>query len=399
MIKKIVFFSFSPIVKQYHYKRFGVEILKENGFEVLIYDFSPIVLPSLHNGVIHRIEKIISDDYFLFYDEKKAIQAIHELGEDCFVVVLGYYQLETFKIYRALSKANIPYAAWQTSANPIGIGQSGETLFWKLFLRFKRFNLKNLKKLLYKPKLAPLLGIRPPDICILGGEKSLALNGFAALVGKKTELLWTHAHDYDTYLDDLHINEAEENIAVFIEPPGPMHPWDELAIKAAGDDVLWTIDEYYPSHCRFFDYVEQELKLKVVIAAHPKTDHTEYPEYFGKRHVIRNQLIPLIKKSKLIMTHNSTALVLVAVERKPVLILTNVAFEKDISTSRCLKVTAASFGKTPIDVDQLPYSIDWQRELIVDKSIYSNYVQQYVKKADSEKLNSWQMLANRLKQF
>jgi hypothetical protein len=394
MIKKIVFFSFSPIVKKIHYKKFGVEILKENGFEVWIYDFSPITLPSIHNVVIHRIEKIISEDYFLFSDEKKAIKAIHELGEDCFVVISGYYQLQTFKIYRALSKANIPYAAYITSSNPNGIGSSGEPLLWKLFLKFKRFNWKKLKELLCSPKLASALGIRAPDMCILGGEKSLALNGAAALMGNKTELLWTHAHDYDTYLDCSHKKEPEENIAVFIEPPGPMHPWDELA----DGNALWTIDEYYPSHCRFFDYVEHELKLKVVIAAHPKTDHTEYPEYFGKRHVIRNQLIPLIKKSKLIMTHNSTALVLAAVERKPTLILTNVAFEKDMSFSRSLKVTASSFGKTPIDVDQLPYSIDWQKELIADENIYSNYVQQYVKISGSEQLNSWQILANRLKQ-
>ena len=174
-----------------------------------------------------------------------------------------------------------------------------------------------------------------------------------------------------------------------------MHPWDEIR----EGNALWTIEEYYPSHCRFFDYVEQELKLKVVIAAHPKTNHIEYPEYFGKRHVIRNQLIPLIKKSRLVMSHDSTALVLVAVERKPTLILTNVAFEKDIGCSRTLKVTAASFGKTPIDVDQLPYSIDWQRELIADESIYSSYVQKYVKIAGSEKINSWQILANRLKQL
>jgi hypothetical protein len=394
MIKKIVFFSFSPIIKKMHYKRYGVDILKDNGFEVLIFDFSPIVFPSLHNNIIHRIEKIVSEDYFLFYDEKKAIQAIPKLGEGCFVVIAGYYQLETFKIYRALSKANIPYAAWQACVEPTGMGLFREPLLMKLFLRFKRINLKQLKAFLYKPKLAPVFGIRAPDMCILSGEKSLEFNRDAALVGEKTELLWSHAHDYDTYLDNLHKKEAEENIAVFIEPPGPMHPWDELVYGGA----LWTIEQYYPSHCRFFDYVEQELNLKVVIAAHPKTDHTEYPEYFGKRHVIRNQLISLIKKSKLTMTHNSTALALVAVERKPVLILTNVAFEKDMSLSRSLKVTAASFGKTPIDVDQLPYSIDWQRELLADESVYSSYVQQYVKKADSEQLNSWQIFANRLKQ-
>ena len=242
--------------------------------------------------------------------------------------------------------------------------------------------------------MAPALGIRPPDICVLGGEESLALNGTAALVGNKTELLWSHAHDYDTYLTDSHKKETEENIAVFIEPPGPMHPWDELV----DGNALWTIEEYYPSHCRFFDYVEQELNLKVVIAAHPKTDHTDYPEYFGKRHVIRNQLLPLIKKSKFVMSHDSTALVLVALERKPVLLITTDGSEADISSFRALKVTAAAFGKTPIDVDKLPYSIDWQRELLVNERLYSSYVQQYVKKADSEKLNSWQILANRLKQ-
>ena len=72
--------------------------------------------------------------------------------------------------------------------------------------------------------------------------------------------------------------------------------------------------------------------------------------------------------------------------------------ENDISSFRALKLTAAKFGKTPIDVDQFPYSIDWQKELLVDESFYSSYVQQYVKKANSEKLNSWQILANRLKQ-
>ena len=92
MIKKIVFFSFSPIVKHLHYKRFGVEILKDNGFEVWIYDFSTIVFPALHNNVIHRIEKIVSEDYFLFYDDKKALQAIRELDGECFVVIIGYYE-------------------------------------------------------------------------------------------------------------------------------------------------------------------------------------------------------------------------------------------------------------------------------------------------------------------
>ena len=98
------------------------------------------------------------------------------------------------------------------------------------------------------------------------------------------------------------------------------------------------------------------------------------------------------------MSHNSTALVLVALEKKPVLLVTTAAAYPDLSSLRAIKLVAAAFGKAPIDVDKLPHSIDWQRELFVNEKFYSRYVQQYVKKADSEQLNSWQIFANRLKQ-
>ena len=97
------------------------------------------------------------------------------------------------------------------------------------------------------------------------------------------------------------------------------------------------------------------------------------------------------------MSHNSTALTLAVLERKPVILLSNISFEADARESRALKRLASSLGKIPINVDKLPYSIDWQKELLVNEDLYSSYQQQYIKKANSEKLNSLQILANRLK--
>jgi hypothetical protein len=68
-----------------------------------------------------------------------------------------------------------------------------------------------------------------------------------------------------------------------------------------------------------------------------------------------------------------------------------------VSTSRDLKVTAAIFLETPIDIGKSPYSIDWQRELFVNEKFYSSYVHHYEKKTNSGKLNSLQILTNRLK--
>ena len=393
MVKKIVFFCFPPVIK-HHYKRFGVEILKDNGFEVRVYDFSPIAFPALRKKVT-SIDQPTSKDYFLFHEKGEALQAIHELDSECFVVVTGYYQEETFEIYRALSRANIPYAAWSVSVDATGMGGQGESSLWKFFLKFRSFNLKKLKRLLYKPVLAPVFGIRAPDACMLSGEKSLEFNGPVARIGEKTELIWAHTPDYDTYLTNLHKKEAEENIALWIEPSGPMFPWDDFLPDS---NPVWTVEQYYPSLCRFFDYVEKELGLKVIIAAHPKSNHADdRPEYFGKRQAIPNQILPLIKKSRFVMSHNSTALSFAVLEKKPILCLTTAEFETDIVVSRAFKVVASSLGTTPINVDAAPYSIDWKKKLLVNQDLYLSYQQQYLKKADSEKLNSWQILANHLK--
>jgi hypothetical protein len=98
------------------------------------------------------------------------------------------------------------------------------------------------------------------------------------------------------------------------------------------------------------------------------------------------------------MSHNSTALSFAVLEKKPILCLTTAEFETDIAVSRMFKVVASSLGTTPINVDAAPYSIDWKKKLLVNDDLYSSYQQQFLKKAGSEKLNSWQILANHLKQ-
>jgi hypothetical protein len=46
-IIKIVFFVASPFDKR-DFKRFGIDLLRSNGFEVFVYDLSPIVFPKLY---------------------------------------------------------------------------------------------------------------------------------------------------------------------------------------------------------------------------------------------------------------------------------------------------------------------------------------------------------------
>jgi hypothetical protein len=392
VVKKIVFFCFAPFIKQ-HYKRFGAEILESNGFEVRFYDFSPIAFPELHKSS-NFLSQFVSENYFLFNKEKEAVQAIQNLGGECFVVVTGYYQAENFKIFQVLSKTNIPYASCAWSTFPGGLGNIEGSVLIKFLTKVYRFNLKKLKTLFYKPILASLFGIRAPNVCILGGEYTLKDNGAAALIGEKTELLWTHTHDYDQYLDHSHKRKTQENFAVFIDLGAPMFAWDTYLSQYP---VILTTEQYYPSLCRFLDYVEKELALEVVIAAHPKSKHVDYPEYFGRRRIFCDQTPHLIQKSKLVISHQSTALTYVVLEKKPLLFLTSAEYEADLSYSKLLEITALSLGTSVINIDEGPYSINWEKELPVNEVMYLKYRQQYIKKEGSEELNTWQIFANHLK--
>lgn len=394
MKKKIVFFSMAPLLGQ-HVKRLGEEVLTANGFQVSYYDFSPLVYPGLQRQETLP-DRFESKDYVIFTEYEKVFQAIEALDKECFlIIVVGYYEMETFRIYKAVSKSKIPYAIQANVAQPFGIGRQ-ESWGRKLFSIVCPFKLKKLKAIFFKPCFASLLGIRPPDMCILGGKKSLEFNGKTALVDNNTKLLWAHNHDYDEYLRNLNKSKAQENIAVFIDLGSPQFPWDEYLPKGV---THLTVGRYYPSLCKFFNYVEESLGVKVVIAAHPKSNHGEHPEYFGKRKTIRYQTHELVRSSKLVISHASTALSFVVLEKKPVLFLTTAEYKIDLGYSKKMEEMATDLGKSLINIDETPYFIDWEKELAVNMDLYSTYKQNYIKRDGSENLNTWEIVANRLKSF
>ena len=93
------------------------------------------------------------------------------------------------------------------------------------------------------------------------------------------------------------------------------------------------------------------------------------------------------------------ALTWIILERKPWVYLTTAEYGVDLHYSRGMKVTGDFLGKTLINIDNEPYSVDWEKELYVNEDLYLNYERQYIKKEGSEMLNTWQIFANRLKQF
>jgi hypothetical protein len=392
-IKKIVIVRIQPLTK-HDFIRYGGQILKDNGFDVWFYDFSPIAYPQLYQNCTFP-DLYRPDNYTLFSNLRETSEAFIKLPPDSFVIMDPQFDNCTFKIYQALSKTKIPYCAVINNSVPLPTEKKNRKYF-KIFKKIFSFDFKALSKFIYSPRFAYLLGIRPPDFCIAGSELSLENHRTQFIVGKDTKIIWSHAQDYDVFLQKKSTNEKNAgNYAVFLDPLAPMFQGDTIAL---GYKVTTTVAKYYPSICKFFDFIEKELDIRIEIAAHPKSNHPPYPDYFGGRRTVRGDTLGMIQNSKFVINHASTAFQFAILVKKPVIFLTTDELENDEFSSCHIKAYSQSIEKNPINIDE-SFDMDWGKELYVDEKLYEDYKHLYIKKKGTEELNSWGILTNRMKQL
>ena len=121
------------------------------------------------------------------------------------------------------------------------------------------------------------------------------------------------------------------------------------------------------------------------------------PDYFKGRKCIKGKTIELIKKSRLVLGHCSTALIFANLFYKPVIFMTCSELEKiHRYKNDNVEELAKWFGKASVYLDD--YSgIDLEEELVVSRGHYDDYRKAYIKTEQSEDLPSWQIIADSLR--
>ena len=389
-IKKLVIFNITPLTKR-DFLRFGGEVLKEYDFDVWFYDFSPVVYPKLHQNCTFP-DLYRPENHILLSTKSEAVKAISDLPPDSFVIMDPQFDYRTFFIFQSLSKAKIPYCALSNHSSPMSVEKKSNKIF-KILNKIFSLDFIALKKIIYGPKFARLWGIRSPDFCIAGSTLSLEKYKSRYLISNDTEVLWAHSLDYDIYLKYKGENaKATGKQIIYLDPLAPMFKGDALALNYKSPT---TVKNFYPSICKFFNHVEKELDASIEIAAHPKSNHPLYPDYFEGRKTLRGDTFGMIQNSKLVMTHMSTSIQFAILLKKPIIFLTTRELENDSLHSEYIKGFANYFGKKPINIDE-PLNMDLEKEMYIDEKLYEGYIDLYIKKRGTEELNTWQILTNRI---
>ena len=391
-IKKIIILLETPFNKR-DYDRFGVDIFHDNGFDVEVWEITPITRPKAHQ-LVKVPDPVSYEKYRPFFFKKEVVKAVNNSGEGCLIISYVTYRMATFFLFKAISRAGIPYCNSVGGSLPINIPD--KLLSWSDIQRkLKNFTKKNIARKidLFVSKINHLrLRTQGPAFTLVhGGEMTYAKT--KNIKSKNTEIINLHSFDYDKYLyiKNGQATFEENSYAVFLDEYIPFHP----DYNVIGLEPYDYAEDYYPALCGYFDRFETQHNLEIVIAAHPRSAYEKHPDYFHGRRIFRGKTAELVKKSKVVLVHSSTSVNFAVLFMKPIIFLTtdglNSSLQKDFIESM-----SAHFNKNIVNVS-LPYTPVKNQIMPIDTDLYDNYIDKYIKTKESPCELSWQIFSYRIK--
>jgi len=399
MITKIIILTDYPVNRR-DYDRFGVERLHKNGFEVEIWDLTIVLHKnfSSHETLPGSLDTRVR----LFYDKRQIISKISSLGQDCMMNCFIDFGPATFFLFRALSRRKIPYSVFQMVSFPLPVIPS-RGLLSSFSGLIKKITALKISSIYYHIGKMTLLryyrafGISPAAIVITAGTKSLEIRNYP--VGNDTRFLWAHAFDYDLFLEEKETRVPDDQpTAVFLDEYYPFHP----DFSYLGIANPFSPNTYYPKICAFFSYLEKEFGVKIIIAAHPRSNYENLPNYFEGRDVIKGETIRLVKESRFVISHMSTAINFAILYRKPMLFITmDKLQERNVGVfipGYYIRAIASELHTEPINLD------DKQNTSIIqipdpDITAYSRYQSKYIKKEGTPEIPLWDIYLAEVKKI
>jgi hypothetical protein len=393
-IKNVVFFLEQPFTKR-NYDRFGIEILTANGFDVSVVDFTPLLHPAVAQSTKSLAYREFGSVHPITTREEARRAVSRFTPDDTFVINLLGYNAATFCIYRQLTQRGMRYAVHVSGAMPDPHAEQLPLLkrmrsFWKS-LRHSPTKTGYLKSIITSiPFRLRAKSVKGATWWLAGGSESP--KGYALPFDADTRVLFIHSMDYDVYLKTREKTISATKTAVFLDQYLPFHP-DRLYFLV---NYPVTPEEYYPKLRALFLHLKERCGLDTVIAAHPKSDYELHEECFAGFDVVRDRTADLIRSSKLVIAHGTTAVSLAVLFRKPILFVTTNQLERSAIRDH-IHTLAAWLGKGVVNIDEPLDAIDLTAESEVNEERYRYYQNCYIVKDGTPELPFWQIVADELR--
>ncbi len=377
-VNHVLILTEAPFTRR-DFDRFGVELLRKN-FQVSILDCTSWLKPEFwtkYSKIAYHCPgyKEVHDlDSFVNSLETSANTIAIDFLGDCANSATARIELKKRQISRAVFVQGLlprPKASWYQRLSSLFSSNTPRSAIRKLARRAGRM----------------IHQLPAPDVAMLSGSASLN----DARVEGAAHRLWAHSFDYDVYLANQHQEvDGGEPYAVFLDEDMAFHPdYDHSGIEPPT-----TPARYYPAMNRFFDRFELANGMRVIVSAHPRSQHAPNPELWNGRTVIQNKTASLVRSAECVLGHSTTSLSFAVLWRKPILLLsTNDLDRSYLGPGITLR---SSLLHLPLfNVDECPNVIPkMEEDRGVDEAAYSSYIAEFIKLPGTPDLPVWQIFSD-----
>jgi hypothetical protein len=319
-VKRVVFIMSLPLSPKIIGDFFIQEILDE-GIAVEYWNVAQLLFQKEYPTPEENRKEIKCYEFHLLSDFRKAIVK-SERSTTVFIPQITYDH-RSFKIFTIISKADCCTFFFARGALPVNVNAAKERRLNVVKLLSYKLPFKIASKITQKIRTFYLLEskkrgwVKPHNVLFAAGRKAQQVIGAGGeLDFRRSKVVPINYFDYDVFqLEAMKQNtNSPANYCVFLDEYFTRHP-DFIALN------IPLINEHsYFSHLNnFFAAVEESLNIKVVIAAHPKSEYSENP--FNGRTLIKHETSKLVAGSAFVLCHMSSSLSFAILNKKPLVFI------------------------------------------------------------------------------
>jgi hypothetical protein len=387
-MRRILYLTDQPF-DQRNFDRFGVQAWLDRGWQVLVWDVTPLGHPRVWKEYV-RLGGQLKEfaGYVAILSKVQLRQAFATLqGIGHFIDFTGDYAFVT-RVKRRLVRMGIVRVSCSTGSIPLPGDGTRRRLGQKLGKAIAAGPLRTLRLLRGSITQGLAAAHIRPGVMVVSGTQSAPGGGS----GPGVELVAAHNLDYDTYLNIRGAaTRPARPYAVFVDQDYCFH------LEYIYQDVsAVTPAKYFPAMCHALRTIARALDLDVRVAAHPRAAYQHRPDYFEGIPLEHGRTAELIRDCAVVVCHDSTAIQLAVLFHKPVIFLTTDELDSvfiDTSLKReSIARFASELGKSVINVDRDLEEVNWVQETSVDRRKYAEYRNKYIKIDGSPEMPYWQIV-------
>lgn len=376
-----IIFLVQRALSQRDYVRNGIAELRDRGAQITVIDVGDLVQSKFNHRREHYAD--FDDINLEVVSTPRELQRLTQKLKQADLVVChvgsGFVTAQNLGVLRWLSRTDVPYLLFSIDAAPNIV-----KALRKRGLGSRLRAADHMTSLLNRLPNT-LLGVRPADFIVYSGTASQVPR---KLVTESTKACWSTSRDYQLYLEERRkVKDTEQDpegdkIAVFLDQNLGFHT--DLARK--GNQEIFDPEGLYPTLRQFFECLEKELGVTVVIAAHPRADYSKEPDIFGSREIVYGESAELVASCALVICSFSTSISFPVLFRKPILIYATDAILSHPRVGNAPISLSQAIGTTVCNID---YPDDYSLEgaFQVSDEMYDDYTDRYIRLRQTEALS------------